>query len=423
VGGAVQSEVARIREKGLPVDWKDLEHWPMTVPDDQNAALVFNDAFDVADSNSCSRIARMDLPVRNSLITNRDEIAACIRSNAAAMEIVYGITNASSSRYPVDYMEGPNAILPHLTHIKTFAELFAWDALLKADQNDPAGVVRDLEASVKLSRSLDVEPILVSQLVSGAVLAITTQTLEQTLARTSLKDEQLAQLSKDFIAAEATNRFWTGMVGEQASGSELIRLLNDDPQKVILMDKQDGEQTDVPPRHYHGYFMRLTGFWVRDRNFFLHAMDTNIAAFVVGPPASLQFTNAMNNIETNAHSGFYIMSSMLLPAFTKVVVRDADNRARLRTAIAAIAVERWRVAHEGKIPDSLSELVPNFLPSIPADPYDGQPLRFKKLAQGYVVYSIGSNGQDDGGKERIPNSVKVPREERDRYDITFIVER
>jgi hypothetical protein len=54
---------------------------------------------------------------------------------------------------------------------------------------------------------------------------------------------------------------------------------------------------------------------------------------------------------------------------------------------------------------------------LPADPYDGKPLRFKRLSAGYVVYSIGSDGRDDGGLERNPKNPGTGS------DITFIVER
>jgi hypothetical protein len=425
LASAIHAQVAAIHKEGLPVDWKDLQHWPVALADDQNAALIFDRAFETAETNSCYRISRLDLPVRRAPFTNRYEVFECVRSNNAAMKIIYGITNAANCRYPINYMEGPVALLPHLAKLKNFAELFAGDALLKADQHDPAGAVQDIEASIKLSRSLDAEPLLLSQLVSVAVLAITTQSLERTLARTSLSDAQLSQLAEDLGEAEATNRFWTGMVGERASGGEMLRLLNDDPRAFVIMANKmsaEFEQTDVLPRYNNGLLIRCSGFWLRDRHFFLRAIETDIAAFAVPPPASLRFTNELNNIETNARKGFYMMSSMLLPAFSKVVIRDADVRAGLRTAIVGLALERWRAAHDQRIPDSLGELVPDFLPAIPADPYDGQPLRFKKLPKGCVVYSIGPNGQDDGGKERI-YSIKVSLEERNRYDITFIIEK
>ena len=56
--------------------------------------------------------------------------------------------------------------------------------------------------------------------------------------------------------------------------------------------------------------------------------------------------------------------------------------------------------------------------AIPEDPFDGRPLRYKKLEKGYVVYSIGPDGVDDGGLEKAPADPDA-----DPPDITFTVER
>lgn len=66
----------------------------------------------------------------------------------------------------------------------------------------------------------------------------------------------------------------------------------------------------------------------------------------------------------------------------------------------------------------VSELVPDYLPVVPADPYDDQPLRYRKLPRGYVVYSIGPDFTDNGGKEQ-----SADMKEGEPYDITFTIER
>src|SRR5262249_23306001 len=53
------------------------------------------------------------------------------------------------------------------------------------------------------------------------------------------------------------------------------------------------------------------------------------------------------------------------------------GQAQLRCAIVMVALERYRLAHT-RWPDSLAALVPKFLPKVPLDPYDGQPLRYRK---------------------------------------------
>ena len=71
----------------------------------------------------------------------------------------------------------------------------------------------------------------------------------------------------------------------------------------------------------------------------------------------------------------------------------------------------------GRLPDSLDELVPKWLDAVPTDPFDDKPIRYKKLAKGFVTYSVGPDLKDDGGKERNPKDSNAP------YDITFIVAR
>src|SRR5262249_19323431 len=86
-------------------------------------------------------------------------------------------------------------------------------------------------------------------------------------------------------------------------------------------------------------------------------------------------------------------------------VADAfqESRAWLRCAIAAVALERYRVAKK-HWPESLSGLTPVFLPELPLDPSDGSPLRYRRLDGGVVVYALGPNGTDDGGQVARPDT-------------------
>ena len=81
-----------------------------------------------------------------------------------------------------------------------------------------------------------------------------------------------------------------------------------------------------------------------------------------------------------------------------LLTREVRSLARLRCAQAALAVERFRLAR-GRPPESLAELVPDYLDGVPEDPYDGEPLRYGQLGRGFVVYSVAENGVDEGGRE------------------------
>ncbi|MEO8484543.1 MAG: hypothetical protein ABI634_20235 [Acidobacteriota bacterium] len=73
------------------------------------------------------------------------------------------------------------------------------------------------------------------------------------------------------------------------------------------------------------------------------------------------------------------------------------NLASARVARAAIAVERYRLAHRGELPDTLEQTVPAFLPAVPIDPYSGKPIRFSRLDGGFEVYGVSFDRIDNGG--------------------------
>jgi len=69
----------------------------------------------------------------------------------------------------------------------------------------------------------------------------------------------------------------------------------------------------------------------------------------------------------------------------------------------------------------LSDLVPIYLPQAPQDPFDGRPLRYRRLEPGFVVYSVGPARTDDGGQRRQP--VKGSKGGRTSAYTVFRVER
>jgi hypothetical protein len=73
------------------------------------------------------------------------------------------------------------------------------------------------------------------------------------------------------------------------------------------------------------------------------------------------------------------------------------NLAIRRTAIATIAVERFRRDHTGQPPASLQALVPAYLRAVPDDPFSGKPLILTVDAGSYAVYSVDIDRRDDGG--------------------------
>jgi hypothetical protein len=105
------------------------------------------------------------------------------------------------------------------------------------------------------------------------------------------------------------------------------------------------------------------------------------------------------------------------PDFTRAWQVTFKNLARHQLVITAIALKRHELQH-GRLPATLQALAPDFLPTVPCDLMDGQPLRYRPNPDGsLVLYSVGDDLRDDGG-DALPDLAQgshrnAPREGRD----------
>lgn len=85
-----------------------------------------------------------------------------------------------------------------------------------------------------------------------------------------------------------------------------------------------------------------------------------------------------------------------------VVVR---RRTRIEATVASLAIRRFERLHQ-RLPKTLQELVDaKLLTELPRDPIDDQPLRYDPSRR--ILWSIGLDGQDDGGMQRYGSSEKL----------------
>ena len=110
-------------------------------------------------------------------------------------------------------------------------------------------------------------------------------------------------------------------------------------------------------------------------------------------------------------------SQHTLPATLKqlcdVTYRTEQKRANLTLAFALAEHH----ADTGKYPVALADLKPKYVTAVPEDLFTGKPLKYTKTDSGYLLYSVGVNGKDDGGKfyaDTPPGDdlgVRMPREQ------------
>ena len=119
------------------------------------------------------------------------------------------------------------------------------------------------------------------------------------------------------------------------------------------------------------------------------------------------YTTANESEDPEKQGLHNVVLANLLPSYAQQRFNHLrSSEAPTAMLLAALAVRAYEVDHH-RLPDHLSSLVPQYLKSIPADPFGhGTPIGYLPLkhptldSKGQVVwlYSIGPDGKNDGGK-------------------------
>ena len=154
--------------------------------------------------------------------------------------------------------------------------------------------------------------------------------------------------------------------------------------KYLMADAPDlPERLKTPPFTWH-----------RMRMFFASAKYLRDMAWLIKIssqpwPGPLDELNAVKS-KSPAKPG------SLIPAVSVLSRLTAETLAIVRCTTSAIAIERYRLQN-GRLPDSLADICPTYIKSIPPDPFTGQTLLYTHDDQSYTVYSTGVNRIDDKG--------------------------
>jgi hypothetical protein len=107
---------------------------------------------------------------------------------------------------------------------------------------------------------------------------------------------------------------------------------------------------------------------------------------------------------------------LLMPAVAKVQHACDRNEQRHLNLLVAFALAQHQREH-GHYPKKLAALAPKYLGEVPLDLFTGQELTYRPSEKGFLLYSFGVNGLDDGGRsvdddppgDDLPGCLPLPK--------------
>lgn len=408
----LQDKIDAIRAEGYPTNCIELDMWYKIPPNVENAAYTIEKALSLfktwekEKSESLPLVGRAELPPRTEplAVDMKTLIAEYVADNNEALELFHRAGGIEYCRYPINLSAGLATLLPYLSEMRDAVKLLELEAVLHADNGNGPEAVSSAISTFGIARSFAREPVTVSQLVRSGCQNTAISTVEQVLNRVELTDEQLSELAECVRQSESISDMSIAFIGERCVGIDFF----------------NNPGTMNPSGGRIGPFFSLykaVGMAEADAVIFLDLMDGYMKSARLPLHERQKAADAIS-AKFQSISKAHILLHVIMPALSRITTVELGSIAHLRTADAALAVQRYRLKTD-KFPDKLADLVPAFLKSVPKDPFDGNELRYKKLEAGFVVYSIGEDMSDDGGKERPTGKKKKD----DSWDVTFIVER
>ena len=336
-------------------------------------------------------------PANQSSGTPSNDITLALSIYDEILADLYQALDRPKSNFPIRYDKNYQALLPHLSRIKTYSQLLGLIGASELEANDPASALATVNRSIKLRDSISTEPLLISFLVRAAVNHITANTIWEGMLAHQWSIDQLDQIEKLLSRDNWFEHYTRGIHGEMVMGLEFCRLLISGEERLAHIMPHTEPWMETVTNLVPDGFIYQNMVWMARYHHELSLKKADVDAKAL---LDLSQNEEIFLGELEQVSPYTFMARQLVPAVSTAVERAARAQAVSHLAITACQLEKHYL-DSGEYPESLDGLIPKSAANILHDPYNGQPLRYLRAApDAYKLYSVGKNMTDDGGALR-----------------------
>ena len=382
----VETMIARIRSAGEPVTLAEFEETLPAIPPERDATRLWFDGFAVNGPPDPARFAKLpfvgaeqpdESPLPGSPWPELALAEEVLADHAVALKVFHEAAELGGAAR-LNPMLDPRTLA--LKAPRAAVRLLLVESHVRAHKGEVEPTVASLHAALAIGKACEGSPFLMSFAVHQGIDASAIGQLLRLLPHVAFTDAQLARLQSTLRAIDHRRELLHALRGERVFAIRTLR-------NPAL---PGGRPFGV--KHPFAYAM-LSNAAMPD---YLETMSEAVAAAKLRWPEALDETKEISRRQTEIplYAGWGHMGT---PAITPYFKIAAKAQARTRLADVALAAHRYRLAN-GRLPAALDELAPDFLPSVPLDPFNGEPLRYLSTNDGFVVYSVGVDRKDDGGR-------------------------
>ena len=315
-------------------------------------------------------------------------------------------------------------MFPNLGPQRRVAKFLCVAALYQHHQGDDAAAIRSLRdarmlgATIGRQRGVVIVHLVVvgvDALATGAIEAIapTLRVADTATGGDGVQREVVRSLIEELLdEGELRESWYWALCGERLLGLDTIKVFLASPASLT---------GGVGGGFGLGTYVLIVApaFRLDAARTMEHVTATLEAGLAEHFPAARELLPAAAEYDEGIESFVHAFSRFTLPSLERALTLHFRVIALRRMAATALAMRLYEIDH-GRRPLSLSELVPEYLVVLPADPFaaDGRPIGYAPDAPQPVLYSINDDGVDDGGEFALTERGGV---EMDAKDLVFFL--
>jgi hypothetical protein len=388
-------EIVKISKAGEPVVFTELQPGPLQTAAGLDANSFYFEAIRAIPPGNLVNLKQVNLFYRVSLAslpTNQfpaDLHEKVVQALAKAEPILSNLDKGSVlalSGFNIGIMQGNKVCRVRLDSVQGTVSLLSLRTLNLIQANDCERAAESIMSELKLLRVFDTYPTMLVQERKMACSILVCSDIHVLLTRCRTSEERLKNIQTALQGSVTSDSLTRMFMAERAYQIEIARNLipRGIVSRYLASDvPQLPERLAMPPFTWHRMrFFTLSAGYMRDM--------ARLIAFSrrswPGPLDDITVTLSKPSVKP----GNLTSISVLLTRLT------AETLATVQCTTTAVAIELYR-RDQGRVPDSLDDICPRYIKTIPIDPFTGKPLLYIHDDLAYTVYSTGSNRTDDGG--------------------------
>ncbi len=315
---------------------------------------------------------------------NDSEISAFLAKQSGIIAAINEASRKPACVFPHNYHWWTIDVLaPELLDLRRFASLLGLHARWSIAHGDLPTALRDIGSVNRISRHMIQNPILVSLLVGAAIEKMALEETQNALNAGASESAMAAIEETSAFSFEAL--YPTALRTERSLYFATIASISEDG--ALAKETLSGAQFSFIAQSAYRIFLAPSDFEIGSL-YFRHLSAQGSLPYY---KTSENFANVMNAAQS---SGSALLLYML-PTLSKARENVAAGDASVAAMNLGIVAHRYQLKN-GKLPDALDDLVPEFIPFVPIDPFDGKPMKYERSNDDVLIYSVGPNGKDDG---------------------------